>query len=173
MARSNRATKQDLRLAAFEALIEKHGGRIGPRTLLDAARNPDSPFHDQFEWDDKIAGEQYRLAQASQLIRQWKGVIIKVDNDAKRVIIEPVRRVQSPASQRAKGVDSYETVEALMADPVKREAMMQTVLAELESYRKRYAELEALADVWRAIDDAIELHRPRKTSAGAETRPAA
>lgn len=148
----------DITAAAFEALLAKHGGRIGPAVLLEDARDPTSPFHDYFEWDDDEAAERYRLAQASQLIRRWKGSIVRVDADTKTVRFEPVRRVQSPSSQRAKAGASYELVESIMADPAKRDDMIRTVLRELQAYRKRYSELVALSDVWRAIDDAVDLH---------------
>jgi hypothetical protein len=165
--RKVKATQQDITQAAFEALIEKHNGRIGPRTLVDEARDPTSPFHDFFEWDDEEAGDQYRLIQASQLIRKWKGSVMRVDAETKTVKIETVRRVQSPSTSRAKGADSYETVESIMADPAKRDDMLRTVLRELSAYRRRYAQLVALADVWRAIDEAIDLHVPE------QKRPAA
>lgn len=162
MSKREAPTQQDITLAAFEALIERHGGRIGPKTLLDDARDPASPFHDFFNWDDDEAAEQYRLIQAGQLIRRWKGSVIKIDTHAKVVKVETVRRVQSPSGQRTKGGDSYQTVEEIMADPEKREDMLQTVLRELSAYRRRYSQLVALADVWRAIDEAVELHEPRK-----------
>lgn len=150
--------QKDITVAAFEALIAKHGGRIGPAVLLDDARDPSSPFHEYFEWDDDEAAERYRLAQASQLIRRWKGSVVRIDAEAKTVRFEPVRRVQSPSAQREKAGSSYEPVESIMADPAKRDDMIRTVVRELQAYRRRYAELVALSDIWRAIDDAIELH---------------
>lgn len=160
--RKTKATKQDFTQAAFEALIAKHDGHISPALLVEEARHPSSPFHEYFTWDDEEAGEQYRLIQAGQLIRKWKGSVIRINSDTKTIKIESMRRVQSPQGQRTKGGASYQTVEEIMADPVKREDMLRTVLKELSAYRKRYAELIALADVWRAIDDAIELHMPAK-----------
>lgn len=160
-----KVSQQDITIAAFEALIARHGGRIGPHTLLEEARDPSSPFHDYFTWDDDEAAEQYRLIQAGQLIRRWKGSVIRIDSEQKVVKVESVRRVQSPISQRTKGGDSYETVEQIMADPTKREDMVRTVLKELSAYRKRYAQLLALADIWRAIDEAIELHTPQEKRA--------
>lgn len=151
-------TKQDVTIAAFEALIARTGGRIGPSVLLDDARDPSSPFHAYFEWDDGEAAERYRLSQASQLIRRWKGSIVRIDAQAKVVTFETVRRVQSPHAQREKSGNSYETVESIMGDPAKRADMIRTVLRELSAYRRRYAELVALSEVWRAIDDAVELH---------------
>ena len=34
------------------------------REIVEEARKKNSPLHDFFEWDDSIAAEKYRLAQA-------------------------------------------------------------------------------------------------------------
>lgn len=156
-------TQQDISLAAVEAFIERHGGRISPRMLLDDARDPRSPFHDQFEWNDDEAAENFRLIQAGQLIRQWKGSVMRIDVETRTVRIDTTRRVQSPQGQRSKGGDSYETVEQIMANPEKRADMIATVLRELSAYRRRYSGIVALAEIWQAIDDAVSLHAPPAT----------
>ena len=165
---------RDVTAAAVEALLAKHDGRVSPQILLDDARDPSSPFHDKFEWDDSAAAEQYRLMQASAMIRRWKGTIIRVDTQSRVVSVTPTRRVQSPAAPRGQGQASYETTEQIMANPVKRDALIQTVLHELMAYRRRYAELMALSDVWAAIDEAADLHvtKPRPDASDGD-RPTA
>jgi hypothetical protein len=169
------ASDMDIAVAAYEALLSRNGGRVGPSDVLDEARDPASPLHDLFEWDNDEAGERYRLAQASALIRRWKGSVMKIDAEAKVVRVETVRRVQSPAGLRSAGGRSYMPVEEIMANPETRDDMIKTVLRELSAYRKRYADLVALADVWAAIDDAVELHTPEilRAKPEADVRPAA
>lgn len=171
----SKATQQDILFAALEALMERHGGRIGPRAVLDEARDPASPLHDHIEWDDEKASDQFRLIQAGQLIRRWKGSLVRVEEEDKRAAYKTVRSAQSPSGQRAKGRDSYQTVEAIMADPEKRDDMISTVLRELMAYRKRYSELVALAGIWQAIDDAVDLHgdSSKSKSKGKGDRPTA
>jgi hypothetical protein len=41
-----------------------------------------------------------------------------------------------------------------LGDPDKRGALLAMVLKEMQSYRRRYAQLSELADVWAAIDSA-------------------
>lgn len=162
----------DMTQAALESLLEKHDGRISPAIVLDEARDQSSPLHDYFEWDDATAGEQYRLVQAAQLIRRWKGQIIKRKPESKELKIDVTRRVQSPSTDRAKGGASYQPIEEIMADPQKREAMIRTALKELAAIRRRFADLVALSDIWRAIDDAAELHlHEPKPPATDGTRP--
>ena len=168
--KSKSITSQDIKLAAFEALYERHGGRMSPRIILDEAASPSSPFHDEFIWDNEVAGEGYRLAQAAQLIRKWRGAILRIDQEKRVVHVEVVRRAQSPERQRGKGHDSYRTIEDIMADPDMREDMLRTVLKELNAYRKRYAQLYELAEVWAALDGVIEQHTPRART-DVEERP--
>jgi hypothetical protein len=153
-------SQHDILTAALESLINRNNGRIGPRTLLEDARDPNSPFHSKFEWDDEVAGEQYRLAQASHFLREWKGVVMRVSSESKSIVVEVGRALQSPASDRSKGGRSYQSIETIMADPVKRDDLILTVLNELRAYRKRYAQLIELANVWHEIDAAIHKHEP-------------
>jgi len=155
MKKPHSVTMQDIRTAALEALIQSHDGQIGPQILLDSARCGSSPFHGDFEWDDGDAAELYRLVQAGHIIRRWKGVIVKIEPSTKLIKVSATRSVQSPQSGRGNG-PSYKRVSDIMADPVLRADMLQTVLRELLSYRKRYSGLSELADIWAAADEAVD-----------------
>lgn len=63
--------------AAIRAL-EKNG-RVDPVDLIEAARNPDHPCHDDFTWDvDQAAAERWR-DQARALIRTCKFEVLVED----------------------------------------------------------------------------------------------
>lgn len=85
-------TKQ--RAVAIRSELEKLGAEtlLTPETVVDAARNPRSPLHDQFEWDDGAAGEAYRLQQARALIKRVRVDVVRADQT---VIKAPVF-VRSP-----------------------------------------------------------------------------
>jgi hypothetical protein len=171
---ARKPTQADVAVAAFESLIARHDGQISPRILLDEARNEASPFHRYFQWDDGTAAEQYRLIQAGQLIRTWRGSVMRIDQESKTVTLKTVRRVQSPESDRGKGEASYAPIEDILSDPERREAMVHTALRELIAARRRYSELIELADVWAAVDLAAELHAPAQPKrVSVEDRPAA
>ena len=66
------------------ALTDKHvarlrlledGGTLTPSDLLKDARNPESPLHELFTWDDREAAEQHRLDTSRRIIRSVKFVI--------------------------------------------------------------------------------------------------
>lgn len=55
--------------SALQALAEAADGRLTPEVVLEAARDPDSPLHSSFEWDDSKAAAAHRTNQARALIR--------------------------------------------------------------------------------------------------------
>jgi hypothetical protein len=51
-------------------LAKKHRGNLTPEVVLEAAKDPASPLHSRFEWDDDVAAHKWRLEQARVLLRQ-------------------------------------------------------------------------------------------------------
>lgn len=74
-------TRTSLHKQAIDALraMEKRSGVIYEEDVVDAARDPDSPIHSCFEWDDSVCGEEYRLIQARDLIRRVKLEVVIED----------------------------------------------------------------------------------------------
>ena len=58
--------------------IRSVNGQLKPRDVVDEARPKTSPIHGAFEWNNKTAGEKYRIHQARNLIR---AVRVVVDED--------------------------------------------------------------------------------------------
>jgi hypothetical protein len=50
-------------------LIRQTTGELTPEGVLDDARNPNSPLHECFTWDDGVAAEAFRLIQAKAVVR--------------------------------------------------------------------------------------------------------
>ena len=141
--------------AALAAIAEANNGYLDPSHVVVAARDAESVLHDEFEWDDDSAAEQYRLAQAGALIRRVKFTVVKQDATSKQVALTTTRAYQSRPSKRRGDEKGYESVQDIMRDPEKRDELIHQVLRELNAYRKRYRDLVALSSVWNAIDDAI------------------
>lgn len=49
--------------------IRDRDGKLETHTIVEEARNQESPLHPAFEWDDTKAAEEYRLAQARHLTK--------------------------------------------------------------------------------------------------------
>ena len=48
---------------------------LTPENLVDASRPEDAPLHQEFEWNDELAAEEYRKTQARLLISNLSIVI--------------------------------------------------------------------------------------------------
>lgn len=131
-------------------IAEKFDGCLLPARIVEAAENPASPLHDEFDWDDSTAGQKFRLAQASMLVRRIKLSIVTVDRDHTPTQVT-VRQFESRPSKRNPD-GGYETIDDIMSDEAKRTELLERVMNDLKAYRKRYGRLTSLSKVWAAID---------------------
>lgn len=141
--------------AALAAVAARNNNLLNPTHVVEAARDPTSVLHGEFEWDDSEAAAAYRLAQAGALIRRVKFTIVRPDPQTRAISMATTRVYQSRPSQRTASA-GYEPVEQIMADPVKRSELIDQVMNELVAYRRRYSNLLALSEIWSAIDDAMD-----------------
>lgn len=138
---------------ALSAIYAKTG-KLKPGTVVKAAKNPDSPLHECFEWDDSEAAHQHRLWQARQLI---VSVRISLDDKAETICqayvsLKPDRKVEG---------GGYRSIGDVMGDPALRDELLKTALEELRSFQERYARFKELLPVF----DAIAMIGKRKRTA--------
>ena len=113
--------------------------KITPQNVVDLARNENSKLHNDFEWDNEIAGEKYRLSQAREMI-QLLTFEPKTENH------EPTRVYQISTEKTV-----YKPVEVILQNNDEYQNLLKRALAELESFKKRYSTLVELEQVFRAI----------------------
>lgn len=113
-------------------------GELSAENLVEISRPEDAPLHDEFEWDDSIAAEKYRNAQAGAVIRH---LTVSVESKA------PTRayfhiEVKQPC---------YESVHAIIQNEDKYAALLKQALRELEAFQRKYNTLTELKPVFDAI----------------------
>ena len=80
MTKKKAKVKSKLQLKAEAiAACKDTRGRIRPEAVVEAARNPDSVLHDEFEWNIGEAAQKYWVSRARELIREVKLVITYED----------------------------------------------------------------------------------------------
>ncbi len=118
-----------------------------------AARDPESPLHPWFEWDDSVAAHMYRLERASTLIRSIEVVI--VDAGTKRE--EAVRAftlfsfVTTESGEKRGGYRSTLAITQQSAYHYN----LERGITELKRWRDRYKGYPELAEILAAIDTRI------------------
>jgi len=72
---------------SLQSIAGQCGGELLPGAVLTAASAASHPLHGYFQWDDAEAGHQFRLAQASYLIRRVELSIERAPTIPKTVAI--------------------------------------------------------------------------------------
>lgn len=129
------------------ARIEKAEGSLTAEVVLERAKSANSSLHDHFEWDDSRAAEQHRLTQAGELIRS-------ITVDVSRSNLEPAKPVRAFVNVREEEQRHYVGTARAMSDKELRQQVLARAYAELEAFRRRYAELTELSAIFAAIDQA-------------------
>lgn len=126
-----------------------NGGVLLPEKVVDAARNPKSPLHDQFTWDDTKAAEEYRLWQARQLVARVRlEIVVNKDN---KVIMVPVREHHHFSSDGA----GYRSIKQVIRDEDLRNELLQQFADALDRVRAQYVMMKDVLNT-PAIFEAIE-----------------
>lgn len=147
-------TKLEEKARAIAAVADKRTGRVSPQDVVEAARDPASPLHNEFAWDDAEAARLHRLDVAKRLIREVKLVITydSVKVAAPYYVSDP----RDPGS-------SYVPTTKLIG---KHAAAKKALLSELERIRGSIARAHAIAATLglsatfdRMLDNAVEAQR--------------
>lgn len=119
-------------------------GMLTPGNLVDASRPEDAPLHKCFEWDDGIAAERWREAQASYIIRSVE-VTISEESDPTRAFVAVI----------SDSTREYKSIGYVMRRSDSREALLDSAKRELLAFRRKYKNLFELAKVIDAIDGVV------------------
>ena len=153
-------------------IIEAMSGATGirPEQLVNAGRDVFSVLHPFFEWDDGVAGEKYRVAQAAKLLRSV--ITLEIRADGETVPIRSFHLVHPDKNQDVFGDDEsdapvqgvYMSIEIVSRDEALRREVTGRAEKELESWIARYApfpELSALVGPVKALLSKHQVKEPK------------
>lgn len=118
-------------------------GALTAENLVEASKPGDAPLHNDFEWDNDKAANEYRKHQARNIIN---ALVIVPDETVPTN--EPVRAY----FQIEDGGRRYTQLTAIMESPSQMEMLLKSALNELAVFRKKYGLLQELQDVMKSID---------------------
>lgn len=140
----------------IDQIRAENDGECRPDQLLEKSRSKRSPTHKLFEWDDTVAGERYRIAQASYAIRKINVVYVTPKGGQPKAT-RAVVSVRSKTGER--GSRAYVSVSDAMNDREWRDEVLTSALNQLRQWRAKWFQLNEIADAGDAIqfvDTAIE-----------------
>jgi len=145
----------------LELIRRKHKGILNPKDVVEFARNSDTALHQEFEWNDKIAGDAYRILQAREVIRTRVTVLTP---DTK-----PVRAyVSLPNDRKSNG--GYRRINDVLEKPAWREQLLKNAMADMRAFQTKYAVLKELANVFSAMQE-VEARREEQRAHPERFRP--
>ena len=132
----------------LEKVRRSNKGRLHPKHVVAAARDKASALHDKFEWDDRKAGEAYRLQQATELIRTV--TFLPAGSN------EPIRAYCSLSSDRLSR-SGFRAVADVLTDEALKAQLLEDALNEMKAMSLRYDRIRnagKVKQVFREIDKA-------------------
>lgn len=117
----------------LEEIADRSGGALTPEAVVEDARDPDSPLHDYFEWDVRLAAEKHWLDTARSIIRSVE-VVVRTE----RVEVKAPVYVRDP--DRPSGEAGYVAVKHIRSDYDAAEAVLKSDAQRvMEMYRRLIA----------------------------------
>ena len=126
--------------------IEQEEGEIAPESVVEKAKSKNSVLHPLFEWDDKKAAEAYRIDRARHVIAHL--LIVEEKPETKETIT--VRAFVSFNEIRQKG--RFINIRDAIESKESRAVLLNTALAELSSFQKKYEKFLELRPVFDSIE---------------------
>ena len=112
-----------------------------PQNIVDyAEEHPDSELYKCFTWDDRKAANEWRKAEARQVVR----LLVFADDETKQPT--QIRVLQ-------KATDAYEPVKTIVRNNDEYAKLLARAKAELKAFRERYKQINELEKVLDAIDE--------------------
>jgi len=129
----------------LDRIQREHGGVLYPKDVISAAKPRNSPLHGEFEWDDTVAAERWRMEQARHLIRVFVNVIEEGHSET---------RVYVALSSDRSGGGGYRATVNVLSNKGLREVMLSDALEDMRRFRTKYLALKELASVFAEMDKA-------------------
>ncbi|MAS97330.1 MAG: hypothetical protein CMF29_00135 [Kiritimatiellaceae bacterium] len=120
-------------------------GELTAKGVVNKARNPKSALHSCFEWDDSVAGEKFREAQAYRLINRYQIKVVRTGED----IPVPMKAFMMPESGSGSGAAQSHHPSVVVLDDdwkySKQLVRLETKLLNLQQEIDGFVELKSVS----------------------------
>jgi hypothetical protein len=128
-------------------LQEKNEGKLNAKIVVEDAKNPRSPLHKYFNWDNGDAANKWREHQARILIGSIH-IVVKETGEQVRAFQHLTIKVND------RNESQYIDTVRVLSEPELRKQMLERALKEFNSLRRKYQQYKELAEIFIAIDRA-------------------
>jgi hypothetical protein len=150
--------------AAAKAIRETYartGGSGMAPVVVEDAKDPSSPLHRYFEWDDTAAAQAYRIEQAEALIRRVRVWVLPSEPDSKPIAVRAYvasRDLREAAEDLGdtevseSPAGSYLALEEVAGQTAYEAALLDTIRTDFERLARKH---RAHSDVFRSVAGAF------------------
>lgn len=137
-------------------------GNLIPEEIVELAKNKENPLHRFFEWDDRIASDQWRLHQARMLINEVKVVI-----DGKEYFAFENVGVSKEDGGKFR---EYKPIVEILNNAKLRKQLLKSALSHLSYWEKQYAKFEELQPIIQTVKEVrVKIENEDRTENKPET----
>lgn len=136
--------------------LSQQGG-VTARDVVDAARSENSPLHSYFQWNDKVAADEFRLWRARDMLGSIKIRYIEKERAAdgtEKTITREARAFQvTRTAPHEPEPRKYRTFQVLHGDSAFAAQMMDSAFDDLIGWRRKY---EPYVQIWKNFGDTFQ-----------------
>ena len=135
----------------LEKIKDEHNGRITPLEVVIQASDKYNPLHEVFEWNNKKAGDKFRLHQARMLINTIDIEVTYLGEDRR---IGAFVNVNLPETGNDDDKRAYISIERALTDRDLRQQTLAIALRELRHWQAKYSQFKEFKSLFFAISKA-------------------
>lgn len=143
-----REPKQRVIDRELKRLVNKHGS-ITSELVLQEAKNAKHPLHRFFDWDDGVAAQKWRLAQASAIILSSKMVAVLSEQNGTPTVLATCKVRALVAPDRGHG---FRMRKEVLEEKDSRDALIHRKVSQLRSWCRETIDIEELRDLREDIE---------------------
>jgi len=129
-------------------LMKANDDRLTPGFVVEKARSQESPLHGYFEWDNKNAGDLWRLQQATSLLNHIEVEITTGEEEARTI------RAFLNVKEDTNGKDSiYVLIDTVADNEDYQQQVIEKAFRELIGWKERYKTYKELGLIFGAIEE--------------------
>ena len=130
----------------IEEIRQKNNGIVTPEAIVEDAKDPESPLHDEFEWDVEKAAYRHWKARARSMTNHI--VVVRIQSEDAEEGKPAFISVEVTQYQRG-----YVTLDQVVSNQDWREYAIEACFRMLKGLQKRFEALNDpdLDEIWTAI----------------------
>ncbi len=132
--------------------LEDRDEMFKARKVLEHARDPRSPLHKYFEWDDNKAAEAYRLEQAGRLVAFVTIEVVDASGNKKRERAYHSITISEADGSKKRG---FMSIRRIKQESDLQEQLVQRALQTLRVWRDMYHRFQRFHELIVCIDQIL------------------